>query len=160
MTPVYIGLGSNLDNPEAQLSKAIKALKILPDTEYLCNSSFYRSEPVGPQGQPDYINAVAMLNTNLLALSLLERLQAIEVQQGRVRGSERWGPRTIDLDLLLYGDEQINDDNLIVPHQEMHKRNFVMYPLHEIASELAIPGKGSVAELLGDFEHIGIEKIG
>jgi len=160
MTHVYIGLGSNLENPEAQLSKAIKALKILPDTEYLCNSSFYRSKPVGPQDQPDYINAVVMLDTNLPALSLLECLQAIEVKQGRVSGSERWGPRTIDLDLLLYGDEHINVENLIVPHREMHKRNFVLYPLHEIASELVIPGKGPVTELLGNFEQNGVEKIG
>jgi 2-amino-4-hydroxy-6-hydroxymethyldihydropteridine diphosphokinase len=160
MPHVYIGLGSNLDNPEAQLLKAIKSLKIIPDTAYLCNSSFYRSKPVGSQDQPDYINAVVMLNTNLPALSLLERLQAIEIQQGRTRGSERWGPRTIDLDLLLYGDEQINHENLIVPHREMHKRNFVLYPLHEIDSELVIPGKGPVAQLFSNFEHNGIEKIG
>ncbi len=159
MTHVYVGLGSNLDNPEAQLSKAITQLEKLPASDYLKCSAFYQSKPVGPQDQPDFVNAVAMLDTGLGALTLLDYLHAIEDQQGRVRDEERWGPRILDLDLLLYGDEQINEDRLIVPHPEMHKRDFVLFPLHEIAPDLDIPGLGPVADLLGLVKSNGTKKI-
>ena len=156
MTHVYIGLGSNLDNPAAQISKAISRLENLPATDFIKCSTYYQSKPVGPQNQPDYVNAVAMLDTDLEALNLLDHLHAIEDQQGRVRGRERWGPRILDLDLLLYGDEQINKNRLIVPHPEMHKRDFVLYPLSEIAPDLEIPGLGSITELL---KHLDSNKI-
>jgi len=159
MTHVYIGLGSNLDNPAAQLSKAITRLEDLPASDYLKCSAYYQSKPVGPQDQPDYVNAVAMLDTDLTALTLLDHLHAIEDQQGRVRGGERWGPRILDLDLLLYGDEQINEDRLIVPHPEMHKRGFVLYPLSEIAPDLEIPGRGPVTELLRYIDSNSINTI-
>ncbi len=159
MTRVYIGLGSNLDNPKSQISRAINALEKLPETELLRCSSLYRSKPVGPKDQPDYINAVVILDTALSALTLLNHMQAIEDQQGRVRGSERWGPRTLDLDLLMYGDERINDKHLTVPHQEMHKRNFVLYPLHEISPGIAIPGHGPVEKLIEHMDSSDLEKI-
>lgn len=122
-------------------------------------SSLYRSKPVGPENQPDYINAVVMLDTALSALTLLNHMRAIEDQQGRIRDSERWGPRTLDLDLLLYGNEKIHDKHLIVPHQEMHKRNFVLYPLHELSPEINIPGHGSLAILIQNTGQEDLEKI-
>ena len=159
MTHVYVGLGSNLDGPELQLTRAVSKLGSLSGTQQLACSSFYCSKPVGPQDQSDFINAVIMLDTDLSALALLEHLQMIETHQGRVRKVERWGPRTLDLDLLLFGDEQINEENLVVPHQEMHKRNFVLYPLHEIAPTLVIPGRGPVEDLLNHIGSDGIEKV-
>jgi len=122
-------------------------------------SSLYRSKPVGPENQPDYINAVVMLDTALSALTLLNHMRAIEDQQGRIRDSERWGPRTLDLDLLLYGNEKIHDKHLIVPHQEMHKRNFILYPLHELSPEIDIPGHGPLAILIQNTGQEDLEKI-
>jgi len=159
MTHAYIGLGSNLNDPITQISAAIASLEELPDTILLHSSSFYRSKPVGSQDQPDFINAVVMLNTELSALKLLDHLQFIEEKRGRVRGQERWGPRTLDLDLLLYGNEQIDQERLTVPHKELHNRRFVLYPLNEIASELIIPGYGSVNELLQKIKTDDIYKL-
>ena len=159
MPHAYIGIGSNLDNPELQVRKAIDELKLLPESEYLCNSSCYFSKPVGPPGQPDYVNAVVKIDTRLKAMVLLETLQSMETRQGRTRQSERWGPRIIDLDILLYGDEKINDENLVVPHPEMHKRDFVIIPLYEISPDLVIPEKGALKDLLGNFNINDIKKI-
>ena len=144
----YIGLGSNLDDPNGQLRLAIKALSDLPDSRLTAVSRSYRSSPMGPAGQPDYVNAVAMLDTRLKPLELLDALQAIEQQQGRVRKGERWGPRTLDLDLLLYGAEEISHDRLEVPHPGIKQRKFVLYPLAELAPELVFPDGSTLAEAL------------
>ncbi|HLA74296.1 MAG TPA: 2-amino-4-hydroxy-6-hydroxymethyldihydropteridine diphosphokinase [Gammaproteobacteria bacterium] len=144
----YIGLGSNLAHPPQQIRSALKELDILPDSRLLVCSPFYRSKPLGPPGQPDYINAVAALATALPALELLTGLLAIEDRHGRIRTEVRWGPRTLDLDLLLYGDRQTRDKVLTLPHPHLSERSFVLYPLYDIAPDLVIPGRGPLRELL------------
>ena len=158
MTDVYIGLGSNMNSPVEQLHSAIKSLQKIPATTLLQTSSFYRTRPVGLKDQPDYINAVAMLNTGLAARVVLEHLQAIEDSHGRIRNT-RWGPRTLDLDLLLFGESIIHDDKLTVPHPEMHKRGFVLYPLHEISADLVIPGYGPVEKFLHNLNADEVQKL-
>jgi len=147
MVKAYIGLGSNLNDPQSQLKKAIISLEMVPSTTVVRTSSFYKSKPVGPQDQPDYINAVVELDTELSAQVLMDYLQGIENEQGRVR-EQKWGPRTLDLVILLYGDEIIQGDHLEIPHVEMHKRGFVLVPLDEISPDCVIPGVGSVQTLL------------
>lgn len=143
----YIGLGSNLQNPLDQIQRARVTLAHTAGINELAFSSLYRNPPMGPSEQPDYINAVMAVSTRLSPQTLLQTLQAIENQQGRVRNGERWGPRTLDLDILLYGQEQINTPDLIVPHPGAAERAFVLLPLLEIAPELEIPGKGKVRDL-------------
>lgn len=155
---VYLGLGSNLENPRAQLLKAIETLARLRDSTLLCCSSLYRSVPMGPQDQADYLNAVVKLQTGLSAECLLDELQAIENAHGRVR-SRHWGPRTLDLDILLYGDEVIDSQRLQVPHPGIAARNFVLFPLAEIAGDLEIPGFGNVMELREQCPASGIERL-
>lgn len=137
MITAYIGLGSNLNDPSQQVKTAIDALKNLPCTRFIQQSSLYWSESLLP-GQPRYCNAVAALDTLLSPESLLDELQAIENQQGRVR-HEKWGPRTIDLDILLFGSEVIVTDRLIIPHPELSHRDFCLIPLKEIAPALILP---------------------
>lgn len=144
----YIGLGSNLADPVRQLQCAREAIKQIPGVTERAFSSLYRSKPMGPQDQPDYVNAAMAITTCLAAHELLRALQSIETQQGRVRQGERWGPRTLDLDILLYGGQQIATADLVVPHPGIAVRAFVLYPLHEIAPGLTIPGLGSLAALL------------
>jgi len=158
MIKAYIGLGSNLDDPQSQLKKAIISLEMVPSTSVVKTSSFYRSKPVGPQDQPDYINAVVELDTELSASVLLDYLQAIENEQGRER-KIKWGARTLDLDILLFGDEIINDDRLQVPHVEMHHRGFVLLPLNEIFSDCMIPGVGAVSSLLQEDDADDLVKL-
>jgi 2-amino-4-hydroxy-6-hydroxymethyldihydropteridine diphosphokinase len=158
MIKAYIGLGSNLDDPQSQLKKAIISLEMVPSTSVVKTSSFYRSKPVGPQDQPDYINAVVELDTELSASVLLDYLQAIENEQGRER-KIKWGARTLDLDILLFGDEIINDDRLQVPHVEMHNRGFVLLPLNEIFSDCMIPGVGAVSSLLQEEDADDLVKL-
>lgn len=147
-TIAYIGLGSNLDNPAAQLRRALAELTALPDTRGLKHSRLYLSKPLGPQHQPDYLNAVAALQTRLEPLVLMRQLQDVERQHGRRRSAEnRWGPRTLDLDLLVYGNLSLQTPELTLPHPELQKRSFVLYPLAELAPELMIPGHGSVRQL-------------
>ena len=129
----YIGLGSNLDNPVRQVLLAIKALEQSPNIQLLQTSSLYKTEPVGYAAQPDFINAVVCVQTILPPEKLLQLLQSVELNQGRQRGSIQFGPRTLDLDLLLYGRETIQMEQLIVPHPRMLTRGFVLYPLAEIA---------------------------
>ncbi|HIE01500.1 MAG: 2-amino-4-hydroxy-6-hydroxymethyldihydropteridine diphosphokinase [Candidatus Parabeggiatoa sp.] len=136
---VYVGLGSNLDNPIHQLKQALLALNTIPTTVLLKHSALYRSKPLGPQNQPDYINAVAVLTTELAPLMLLNELQAIENKQGRVRTAQRWGPRTLDLDMLLYGNKQLETPQLTLPHPGLYDRAFVLYPLYECAPDLVLP---------------------
>ncbi|WP_432471086.1 2-amino-4-hydroxy-6-hydroxymethyldihydropteridine diphosphokinase [Amphritea sp. HPY] len=154
----YIGLGSNLDSPREQVSSALTELTQLPQCRNLKHSSLYRSDPVGPAGQPDYINAVACLETCLSPLHLLDALQGIEQAHQRVR-IQHWGPRTLDLDLLLYGDQVIQNQRLTVPHAFMKVRNFVLYPLAEIAPNLSLPDGTQLLILLKDIEIGTLEKI-
>ncbi len=155
----YIALGSNLEGPVGQLERGVRALGALPDSVVRRVSRFYRTEPVGPPGQPDYINAVVGLETRLRPLALLDAMQRIERTQGRVR-RERWGPRTLDLDLLLYGDEEIDSPRLQVPHPRMHERLFVLRPLADIvAADFVIPGRGRLEAQLAACPRTGVERI-
>ena len=138
----YIGLGGNLDQPAARIRQARAALALLPNTREAAFSRLYRSAPMGPADQPDYVNAVMALDTELEPIALLDHLQAIENAQGRVRLGERWGPRTLDLDLLLYGDLHLDDPRLTLPHPRMRERAFVLRPLADIA-----PGRVDVRDL-------------
>ena len=156
----YIGLGSNLKDPELQLNTALAALDDIPDTSLVKYSSFYRSAPLGPADQPDFINAVALLDSGLEAGQLLGQLQSIEDRQGRVRDGHRWGARTLDLDMLLYGNQVIDEPGLTVPHPEIRHRNFVLMPLLELAPDLEIPGLGRADELLAGAGSSGITKLG
>ncbi|MET0120893.1 MAG: 2-amino-4-hydroxy-6-hydroxymethyldihydropteridine diphosphokinase [Candidatus Thiodiazotropha sp. 6PLUC9] len=147
MVVAYIGLGSNLDLPRRQVERALAELARLDGAHLDGHSSLYRSQPVGPQDQPDFINAVARLSTTLEAEILLDALQALEQSHHRIRG-ERWGPRSLDLDLLLYGDQIIKTHRLKVPHPEIARRSFVLLPLKEIAPEdLYIPGVGTLQDI-------------
>lgn len=140
MQRVFIGLGSNLNQPLEQISKAIAQLMQLPQTTFIRVSSFYKTKPVGFIDQPDFVNAVAEIATMLTPHELLMQLQNIEQQQGRFRNGELNQPRTLDLDLLLYGTLILNDKNLTVPHPRLHQRAFVLIPLLEIAENLVLPG--------------------
>lgn len=136
---VYIALGSNLASPLEQVNAALKAIAGIPDSRIVAVSAFYRTPPLGPQDQPDYLNAAVALDTTLSAEALLDHTQRIERQQGRVRKAERWGPRTLDLDIMLFGDDVINTERLTVPHYDMKNRGFMLWPLFEIAPELIFP---------------------
>lgn len=144
LTRAYIGLGSNLDHPEQQIKHALAALDAISATCVIDCSSLYRSKPLGSQNQPDFVNAVAAVDTRLPPLMLLHELQAIEQHHGRDRSVGHWGPRTLDLDLLLYGDVQLATEELMLPHPGLLERSFVLFPLHEIAPALEIVGRGSV----------------
>lgn len=143
----YIGLGSNLEDPVQQLLTALTELDQLEQCQLVAQSSLYSSKPVGPQDQPDFVNAVAKLTTELTPLVLLDQLQTLEQSHRRIR-ERHWGPRTLDLDLLLYDDDFITNPRLTVPHAHMHERGFVLLPLQEISPEISIPGKGLVTEIL------------
>ena len=156
---VYIGLGSNLDEPIDQVRRALGELGQLPESRLLARSSLYRSRPMGPMGQPDYVNAVAALATTLAPLDLLDELQGIEVRHGRVRAGERWGPRSLDLDLLLYGDQVIDNDRLTVPHYGLRQRAFVLQPLREIAPDVRLPGGESLETLAAACPGDGLERL-
>lgn len=154
----YIGLGSNLEEPVQQVRTALKELDQIKLTRLVQHSSLYRSDPVGPAGQPDYINAVAEIKTRLEPMPLLRALQAIEQDHDRVR-IQRWGPRTLDLDLLVYADQKINEPDLIVPHMMIAERSFVLFPLAEIAPDIQIPGLAPMAELLKNSSQKGLSKL-
>ncbi len=145
--PAYVGIGSNLDDPVAHVERAITELRSLPDSYLGLASSLYRSAPFGPQDQPDYINAVAGVMTQLDPQQFLAALQGLERTHGRQRGAERWGPRTLDLDLLVYSGRTVSDAKLIVPHPRIAERNFVLLPLVEIAPHLMVPGLTSALQL-------------
>jgi len=150
---VYVGLGSNQDEPQQQLCKAVIAMQTIPDTKLLRVSGIYVSRPMGPPDQDDYLNAVAELETRLLPEELLDALQAIERRQGRCREGERWQQRPLDLDILLYGNKRINSEHLVVPHPGMHVRAFVLYPLQELEGDIEIPGKGHISTLIRNELH-------
>jgi 2-amino-4-hydroxy-6-hydroxymethyldihydropteridine diphosphokinase len=145
--PAYIGLGSNLSDPRAQVLKACARLTELPLSRVLLTSPLYRSRPLGTVAQPDFVNAVAGVLTQLDPEALLAALKALEAELGRPPQHERWGPRIIDLDLLSHGRERRSEAALTLPHPGIVERNFVLYPLADIAPDLDLPGLGRVAEL-------------
>jgi 2-amino-4-hydroxy-6-hydroxymethyldihydropteridine diphosphokinase len=159
----FVGLGGNLGDAAASLREALVALGRLPGSRLLRGSRLYRTRAWGVTAQPDFVNAVAMIETALAPMALLQELLRIERDAGRDRladGSDRWGPRTLDLDLLLYGDEVIDAPGLSVPHPYMHERAFVLVPLLEIAPDARIPGRGAAADALaamavGDIQALG-----
>lgn len=144
----YVALGSNQDDPQRQVLDALSALGALPDTRLERSSSLYRTPPWGVTDQPDFINAVAELDTGLKPMPLMRALLRIEAQAGRTREGRRWGPRTLDLDLLMYGDVQLDEPGLSVPHPRIAERAFVLLPLAELDAKLVIPGQGRVDALL------------
>ncbi len=156
---VYIGLGSNLATPAIQIEAARSAISALEPIQELAFSSLYQSPPMGPQDQPDYVNAVMAIKTSLSAICLLRALQKIELDQGRVRKEERWGARTLDLDILLYGQQVIDLPDLIVPHYGIAERAFVLYPLQEIAPEVNIPNKGKIVDLVRQCPKAGLSRL-
>ncbi|MFK5915692.1 MAG: 2-amino-4-hydroxy-6-hydroxymethyldihydropteridine diphosphokinase [Woeseiaceae bacterium] len=156
---VFIGLGSNLDEPIQQIKTALDALEQHSDLNLVQYSCLYKSDPMGPQDQPDYINAVAEVTTRLASEPLLNELQTIENTQGRVRKT-RWGARTLDLDILLYGNEVIDSERLIVPHCGIAQRNFVIYPLSELVNDdFNIPSLGEIKNLLKQCSSQGIQRL-
>lgn len=148
MSLVYIALGSNLASPLDQVNAAIAALGEIPESRVVALSSFYRTPPLGAQDQPDYLNAAVALETALSPEALLDNTQRIELQQGRVRKAERWGPRTLDLDIMLFGQQVLDTPRLTVPHYDMKNRGFMLWPLFEIAPELTFPDGTTLAAIL------------
>ena len=158
MKTAYVALGANIGDPTATVLAAFAALANLTDSRVVHTSSLYRTAPVGLTNQPDFINAVAMLETGLAPEELLDALLDLEARFGRVR-RDRNGPRTLDLDLLLYNDIELDLPRLILPHPRLHLRAFVLHPLAEIAPELAIPGRGSVAAWLPAVANQGVDRL-
>ena len=156
---VLVGLGSNLDSPARQVEVAIELLATIPDSAFVVRSSLYRSAPFGGIEQPDFVNAAARMKTRLGAGEFLEQLQGIERSRGRERGETRWGPRVLDLDLLAYGAQVIDEEDLEVPHPGIAERNFVLLPLREIAPEFEIPGLGRVLDIAVDEKEPRISRI-
>lgn len=155
----YIGLGSNLDDPLQQVVSAAAEIEALLAVEKIALSPLYTSQPVGPQDQPDYINAVMRIKTRLAPIKLLGQLQSIENKHDRKR-SVRWGARTLDLDVLLYDKQIINLADLVIPHPELVNRAFVLYPLADIAPpDLLIPGNGQLSHLLAACPSQGLHKM-
>ncbi|MGA9334342.1 MAG: 2-amino-4-hydroxy-6-hydroxymethyldihydropteridine diphosphokinase [Rudaea sp.] len=159
MAQAYIGLGSNLADPPAQIHAALHALKQLPKTRLVQQSRMYSSEPWGNADQPDFVNAVAELDTALAPHELLEAVLRIESEAGRVRDCSRWGPRILDLDILVYADRCINEPGLRIPHPHLHERAFVLIPLAEIAPHLAIPGHGGIDSLMARIDASGCHAL-
>ena len=158
--PACIGIGSNLDDPVAQVRRALVNLDTTDDVRLMASSGLYRNPPMGPIGQPDYINAVAIVLTRMAPRDLLSALQGIERAQGRVgESAARWGPRALDLDILTYGYREIDDPGLMIPHPGISERNFVLFPMLEIAPELHIPGQGCVRHLAAESDASTLEKI-
>lgn len=155
----FIGLGSNLDEPVNQIKAALQYLHHSANTKVLKCSSCYQSKPLGPQNQDHFVNAVVQIETRLNPLELLDLLNEIEDQQGRKRNVQRWGPRTIDLDLLLFAQQTLTSPRLTIPHPEMENRVFVLIPLNEIAPELILPSQKKVSTLAENCAQDGIIKL-
>lgn len=156
----YLGVGSNLDGPVEQVQSALEELDRLPESRCMRASGLYLSPPLGPVAQPDFVNAVAVVETGLTAEALLDSLQAIEEAHGRRRECIRWGPRPLDLDILLYGDWRVDTKRLVLPHPGLHKRSFVLYPLLEIATpDLRVPGCGRLLELVNGCETNNLRRL-
>ena len=157
--PAYVALGSNLDDPRRQIERAFGALRGLRETRLELRSPLYRSRPMGPVAQPDFVNAVAGLLTRLDAVALLHELKSLESRLGRATPAVRWGPRLIDLDLLVHGSTRIHEASIEVPHPGIAERAFVVVPLGEISPALEIPGLGRVSALLQRLDSSGLERI-
>ena len=157
--PAYVALGSNLDDPHAQVLRAFEALAAVRGSRLVARSSLYRSPPLGPVAQPDFLNAVAGILTTLPAREFLAELKSIEERLGRARPVQRWGPRRIDLDLLVHGTARVDEPGLTVPHPGIAERQFVLEPLAEIAPELEVPGVGRVRTLAGRVSTAGIVRV-
>ncbi len=157
--PAYVGLGSNLDEPAIQVRRALAALAELPHTRLFRRSSLYVSRPFGPVVQPDFVNAVAGLLTQLDAADFFSELRKLERELGRSPPRERWGPRRIDLDLLMFAQLRLEGPGLQLPHPGIVERNFVLYPLSEVAPELPVPGCGRIAELVARVSSEGIWRL-
>ncbi|MCK0106984.1 2-amino-4-hydroxy-6-hydroxymethyldihydropteridine diphosphokinase [Marinobacter sp. S0848L] len=157
-TDVYVGLGSNLENPTAQLARAVMELARLPRTTLQAQSPFYASRPVGPQDQPDFVNGAVKLSTGLSPHQLLDHLQAIEQTHGRER-LRHWGPRTLDLDVLLFGSEVLNDERLTVPHAELPNRDFALQPLLDLDPELQLPDGRRIDQLRAQCPDNQLRKL-
>jgi 2-amino-4-hydroxy-6-hydroxymethyldihydropteridine diphosphokinase len=157
--PAYVGLGSNLDDPAGQVRAGLEALGRLSRTRLVASSALYRSPPMGPADQPDFVNAVAGLMTTLPAHELLAALQAIEDAHGRDRSGPRWGPRTLDLDLLLYGELELQTGTLTLPHPGLAVRAFVLVPLLELAPGLRLPGGAAIARLAASVDATGLSRL-
>ncbi|MGE5624761.1 MAG: 2-amino-4-hydroxy-6-hydroxymethyldihydropteridine diphosphokinase [Bacillota bacterium] len=155
----YVGLGANLDDPAAHVRRAFDNLAALAQARLVARSPLYRSAPLGPPDQPDYINAVGVVETRLPPRELLAALRGIELGHGRVRDGTRWGPRTLDLDLLLYGGLVLDSPELILPHPGLHDRAFVLYPLNDVAPDLVIPGRGPLRGLLERLKNTSVERL-
>lgn len=158
LTDAFIALGSNLDDPAANVRSGFEALAMLPDTRLAAISSLYVNPPVGYADQPDFVNAVARIETGLAPQALLEALLEVERRFGRVRDFPN-APRTLDLDIVLYGSEVITESELTIPHPRMHERAFVLVPLAEIAPDVVVPGRGRVSVLAQHVEANRIEKL-
>jgi 2-amino-4-hydroxy-6-hydroxymethyldihydropteridine diphosphokinase len=154
--PAYIGLGSNLSDPAAQVRQALGRLASVPQTLCVAVSRLYGSRPMGPAAQPDFVNAVAGVLSGLTALELLRHLRHMEEQAGRPAVRDHWGPRILDLDVLVFGREQCAGPELVLPHPGVVERNFVLYPLADIAPDLEVPGRGRVRELLARVSADGV----
>jgi 2-amino-4-hydroxy-6-hydroxymethyldihydropteridine diphosphokinase len=160
MNDAFIGLGSNLQHPLEQLKQARSLIRMISDIKEIAFSRFYRSPPMGPQDQPDYVNAVMHIQCCMSPLNLLHVLQEIEQQQGRRRTGLRWGARTLDLDLLLFDEQILDEPELVVPHPGMKERSFVLYPLQDIVMEdFCIPGQGRLADLIEHCPLNGLEVL-
>jgi len=157
MTIAYIGLGSNLSDPEQQIRHAVKAIEQITFSRLLQVSHLYFSRPMGPKDQPDYMNAVLALETTLAPLALLDQLQTIENKAGRIRKDNRWGPRVLDLDIILFGNNEIQNERLTVPHYGMTEREFVLIPLAEIAPDLILPAGQSIKQLSDNIATNGLK---
>ena len=155
----YIGIGSNLDDPERQVRHAIEALASMPETRFVRASRLFRTAPWGRTDQPAFVNAAAEIATTLPPRALLDALLAIERAQGRHRDGTRWGPRTLDLDVLIYGDRVVDEPGLAIPHPHLADRAFVLLPLADIDPALHVPGKGRISELLRKVDATGIEPL-
>ena len=156
---VYIGMGSNLQNPLWQVQTAIHRLAALPSSKLLAVSTLYWSKPLGNKLQPDYVNGVARMQSGLTPKALLLQLQAIEQEQGRVRSGERWPSRSLDLDILLYGNECIQESDLTIPHPGIAKRAFVLLPLLELNENLSVPGLGALLKLKSNFSESQLRPV-
>jgi len=156
--PAYIGIGSNLGDSVARVGAAFASIDGIRDTRLVARSRLYRTRPFGPVQQGDFVNAVAGVLTQLPATALLEAMRAIETAAGRVR-AERWGPRSLDLDLLVYAEQRIAVEGLTVPHPGIAERGFVLAPMHDIAPTLMVPGAGRVQDLLRQLPDDGIAEV-
>ena len=157
--PAYVALGSNLSDPERQIELGVLGARRARDTQLVARSALWKNPPLGPQDQPDFVNAAAGLLTTRTPRDFLAALKDIERRMGRTEPAVRWGPRVIDLDLLVFGDRRIDEPGLTLPHPGLPQRNFVLYPLAEFAAELWVPGHGRVRMLQRQATGDGLERL-